>query len=130
MNPFTPSNYALVFVAVTTAFIAIFHPCCAKSVTSRTSTDLLDTRRCDLALHQEAVHHDLKNRQKSVVVFSKKPSIYFCRNADRKSLAHFKAFVARIQAKNATSYVLKSTVCEDFVDDLVKFVKRCVRFRK
>jgi len=131
MNPFSSSNIILT-TAITTAFIAIFHPCFAEPLTE-IPTDL-ETRGCERALHQEAVHflsfHDLKNRHKSGVVLLKKPSISFCVNADRKSLTFFKDFVARIQAKKITNHFLKSAVCEKVVDDLVKFAKRCIRYQQ
>ena len=116
-------------LAVTTAFIAISHPCRAESF-SANSIDR-DTRRCERAVHREALHflhfHNLENRYKSVVTLSPKSTMMVCRKSDRLSLGLLRDFVGRIQARKTTSSVLRKKVCEQVVDDLVGFARRCLR---
>jgi len=131
MNPVSSSNIILT-IAITTAIIAIFHPCFAKPLTE-IPTDP-EAGGCERALHQEALHflsfHDFENRHNSIIVLLKKPSISYCVNVDRKSLTFFEDFVATIQATKTTSQFLKRAVCEKVVDDLVKFAKRCTWYQK
>ena len=129
MKPSFPSSKFILSLAVTAAFIATFHPCCAESF-SANSMDR-DTRRCERAVHREALHflysHNLENRYKSVVTLSPKSTIRVCMKSDRLSLGLLRDFVGRIQARKTTSSVLKKKVCEQVVDDLVGFARRCLR---
>ena len=134
MKPSFVSSKFILTLVITTAVIAIFHPCCAKSAFPANPVEG-ETRRCERALHQEALHflffHNLENRHKSVRTLSAwlvpRPDSVVCMKSDRLSTALLKDFVARIKAKKITSFMLNKDVCEKVVNDLVRFARRCLR---
>ena len=134
MKPSFLSSKFILTLVITTAFVAIIHPCCAKSALPANSGER-QTRRCERALHQEALHflffHNPENRHKSVPTISAwlapRPDSVVCMKSDRLSMALLKDFVARIKAKKITSSLLNKEVCEKVVNDLARFERRCLR---